>query len=252
MVQASSRQARRTTLSQRPHSQYASDDGLPASTSRRGNCWDAACGEALFGSLEVERLHDRRFLARRRARDETLAWLPWYDAPRLHSTLNYVSPMQSEEHRGLLEESFSKMSKRILTVCIGNICRSPTAEYLLRERLASRDIQLSSAGLGALAGYPMDATALQLLAEQGIDGAAHRARQLTPAMLREADLVLGMEKNHVDAMVRLAPEASGKIFILDKWLQGRDIPDPYRQQRPPFEHVYGMIAQDIDSWLRYL
>lgn len=152
----------------------------------------------------------------------------------------------------LLEESFSKMIKRILTVCIGNICRSPTAEYLLRERLASRDIQLGSAGLGALAGYPMDATALQLLAEQGIDGAAHRARQLTPAMLREADLVLGMEKNHVDAMVRLAPEASGKIFILDKWLQGRDIPDPYRQQRPAFEQAYGMIAQGVDSWLRYL
>lgn len=176
----------------------------------------------------------------------------WYNASRLHSILNYVSPAQSEEHWGLLEESFSTMFKRILTVCIGNICRSPTAEYLLRERLASRDIQLGSAGLGALAGYPMDATALQLLAEQGIDGAAHRARQLTPAMLREADLVLGMEKNHVDAMVRLAPEASGKIFILDKWLQGRDIPDPYRQQRPAFEQAYGMIAQGIDSWLRYL
>ena len=98
----------------------------------------------------------------------------------------------------------------------------------------------------------MDATALQLLAEHGIDGAAHRARQLTPSMLREADLVLGMEKSHVDAMVRLAPEASGKIFIFDKWLQGRDIPDPYRQQRAAFEHVYDMVAQGVDSWLRYL
>ncbi|WP_189441162.1 low molecular weight protein-tyrosine-phosphatase [Rhodanobacter panaciterrae] len=144
------------------------------------------------------------------------------------------------------------MFKRILTVCIGNICRSPTAEYLFRQRLAPRDIQLSSAGLGALAGHSMDTTAMQLLAEHGIDGAAHRARQLTPAMLREADLVLGMEKSHVDAMVRLAPEASGKIFIFDKWLQGRDIPDPYRQQRVAFDHVYGMITQGVDSWLRYL
>jgi protein-tyrosine phosphatase len=141
---------------------------------------------------------------------------------------------------------------RVLTVCIGNICRSPTAEYLFRQRLAPRGIQLSSAGLGALAGHPMDATALQLLTEHDIDGAAHRARQLTPAMLREADLVLGMEKSHVAAMVRLAPEASGKIFLLDKWVQGRDIPDPYRQQRIAFEHVYDTIVQGVDSWLRYL
>jgi protein-tyrosine phosphatase len=142
--------------------------------------------------------------------------------------------------------------KRVLTVCIGNICRSPTAEYIFRQRLAPRDIQLCSAGLGALAGHPMDATARQLLTEHGIDGEAHRARQLTPAMLREADLVLGMEKSHVAAMTRLAPEASGKIFLLDKWLQGRDIPDPYRQQRVAFEHVYGMIVRGVDSWLRYL
>lgn len=98
----------------------------------------------------------------------------------------------------------------------------------------------------------MDATAMQLLAEHGMDGTGHRARQLTASMLREADLVLGMEKGHVDTMVRLAPEASGKIFLLDKWSQGCDIPDPYRQQRVAFEHVYGMITQAVDGWLRYL
>jgi protein-tyrosine phosphatase len=137
-------------------------------------------------------------------------------------------------------------------VCIGNICRSPIAECLLRERLPTRDIQLGSAGLASLEGYPMDATALQLLAERGIDGSAHRARQLTPAMLREADLVLGMDKSQVDVMVRWAPEATGKIFVLDRWLSERDIPDPYRQQRAAFEHVYDMITQGIDSWVRYL
>ena len=144
------------------------------------------------------------------------------------------------------------MFQRILTVCIGNICRSPIAEYLLRERLAARGIQVASAGLNAMVDHPMDAMALQLLAEHGMDGAAHRARQLTPGLLREADLVLGMGKDQADTMARLAPEASGKIFVLDKWLQGRDIPDPYRQQRPAFDHVYGMVAQGVDSWLRYL
>lgn len=87
-------------------SQYASEDfrevlndyGIAASMSRRGNCWDNACSETLFGSLKVERLHGQHFLTRRQAKDETLAWLLWYNASRLHSTLNYVSPMQFEKH----------------------------------------------------------------------------------------------------------------------------------------------------------
>lgn len=151
-----------------------------------------------------------------------------------------------------IEESTSTVFKRILTVCVGNICRSPTAEYLFRQQLGATDVQLSSAGLGALVGHPIDPTAQQLLAEHGIDGQAHRARQLTAAMLREADLVLGMESSHVAAMTRFAPETSGKVFVLDRWLQSRDIPDPYRQSRDAFEHVYGMIAQGVDSWLRFL
>ena len=86
--------------------QYASEDfrdllkdyGITASMSRRGNCWDNACSETLFGSLKVERLHGQSFVTRRHAKDETLAWLLWYNQSRLHSTLNYVSPMQFEKH----------------------------------------------------------------------------------------------------------------------------------------------------------
>lgn len=62
-------------------SQYASEDfravlqdyGITASMSRRGNCWDNACSETLFGSLKVERLHGQRFATRRYAMDETIA-----------------------------------------------------------------------------------------------------------------------------------------------------------------------------------
>jgi transposase InsO family protein len=87
-------------------SQYASDDfrdvlkeyGITSSMSRRGNCWDNACSETLFGSLKVERLHGQRFATRRQAMDETIAWLLWYNSTRLHSTLAYVSPMQFEQN----------------------------------------------------------------------------------------------------------------------------------------------------------
>jgi protein-tyrosine phosphatase len=135
---------------------------------------------------------------------------------------------------------------------MGNICRSPAAEYLFRQRMGLQGIAFGSAGLGALDGSPMDATALQLLAENGIDGTMHRARQLVPTMLREADLVLGMEKNHVVAMIQLAPEVRGKVYLFDKWLDGSDIPDPYRQQRTAYEHVHEMITQGVRSWEPYL
>lgn len=87
-------------------SQYASADyrallteyGVTASMSRRGNCWDNACSETLFGSLKVERLDGQRFVTRRHAKDETLAWLLWYNESRLHSTLDYLSPRQFEKH----------------------------------------------------------------------------------------------------------------------------------------------------------
>jgi transposase InsO family protein len=87
-------------------SQYASKDfrdvlaayGITASMSRRGNCWDNACSETLFGSLKVERLHGQRFKTRRQAMDEVVAWMLWYNQTRLHSTLSYVSPVQFEQH----------------------------------------------------------------------------------------------------------------------------------------------------------
>lgn len=135
---------------------------------------------------------------------------------------------------------------------MGNICRSPTAEYLFRQRLGSRDVSFSSAGIGALVGNPMDANALQLLAEAGIDGSMHRAQQLTPFLLREADLILGMEKNHLGAMIQFAPEIHGKAYLLDKWLNGNDVPDPYRQHRAAFEHVHEIITQGVRSWEPYL
>jgi putative transposase len=86
-------------------SQYASHEfsqvlqtrGIAASMSRKGNCWDNSPSEALFASLKVERLHGQRFETIREAKDETLAWLLWYNQSRMHSTLNYVSPDQIEQ-----------------------------------------------------------------------------------------------------------------------------------------------------------
>jgi putative transposase len=96
-------------------SQYASDDftqllkrhGITPSMSRKGNCWDNACSETLFGSLKIERLHGEQFQTIRQAKDATLAWLLWYNQTRMHSTLNYLSPTQ-------FEQDYSKATVKIV------------------------------------------------------------------------------------------------------------------------------------------
>lgn len=85
-------------------SQYCSEEfqaalssyGMRASMSRRGNCWDNAPTESLWGSLKVARVHGVRFETRRAAMDEVIDWLAFYNHRRLHSTLDYLSPMQFE------------------------------------------------------------------------------------------------------------------------------------------------------------
>lgn len=71
-------------------------------------------------------------------------------------------------------------------------------------------------------------------------------------MLREAELVLAMERRHLAAAARMAPEASGKLFLLDKWLDAVDIPDPYHQSQQVFDHVHALIERGVGSWIRYL
>jgi putative transposase len=65
--------------------------------SRKGDCWDYACSETPFGSLKVQRLHGQRFQTIREAKNETFAWLLWYNQTRMHSTLNCVSPVRFEQ-----------------------------------------------------------------------------------------------------------------------------------------------------------
>ena len=85
-------------------SQYCSQEfqsaltayGMRSSMSGKGDCWDNAVTESLWGSLKVARLHGRRFPTRRAAMDEVIDWLTFYNHRRLHSTLGYVSPMHFE------------------------------------------------------------------------------------------------------------------------------------------------------------
>ncbi len=140
------------------------------------------------------------------------------------------------------------MLDRVLIVCVGNICRSPMAEAMLRAKIRHRPgFQVSSAGVGALVGHPADPMAVELMAARGIDITGHRARQVTPEMLAAVDLVLVMEKGHQDEVHRMAPQSRGKVHRLGRF-GNFDVPDPYRRDRAAFEDALSLIERGIGEF----
>ena len=106
---------------------------------------------------------------------------------------------------------------QVLVVCTGNTCRSPMAEGILRSlvppEIGSR-MTVVSAGTGASEGIPATALAIQTSAENGVDIVSHRSTPLTAALLRESDLILGMEPGHVERALSLVPEAKERIHLI--------------------------------------
>lgn len=118
---------------------------------------------------------------------------------------------------GMFTESEAQVSAQptVLTVCTGNICRSPLAETLLRTRLAGLDLRVHSAGTHGLVGEAMTEPAQRLARTHGVEptqASAHRARLLTEPLLDDADLILTMTAEQRDYAVRMLPRRLHRIF----------------------------------------
>jgi protein-tyrosine phosphatase len=144
------------------------------------------------------------------------------------------------------------MIRHILVVCVGNICRSPMAEALLRNALRGKEeFSVESAGLGALVDEPASEHAVALMSERGIDISSHRARQLQPELVNKADLILVMESGHKKAIETADVTVRGKVFRLGE-TSDRDIVDPYQRSRAVFEDVLEDIDEGIADWVKQL
>ncbi len=142
------------------------------------------------------------------------------------------------------------MFNNILVVCVGNICRSPYGEHVLRQKLPSK--KLTSAGIAAqksgLVGKVADNMAIEVSNSRGIDLNSHSAKQLTSELCAQQDLILVMERGHIEALTQIAPEARGKTMLFGEWIGKKDIPDPYRQSKEAFDYAYQLIDQAADAW----
>lgn len=126
------------------------------------------------------------------------------------------------------------MSRRVLLVCTGNICRSPLAEALLRRALAERgegaaDIEVTSAGTGAWDGAPASEGAYLVGLERGLDLSGHRARLLTRELVEQADLILTMARHHRARVDEVGGE--GRVFVFGEYAgregDAAEVSDPF-------------------------
>jgi protein-tyrosine phosphatase len=175
---------------------------------------------------------------------------------------------------------------RILTVCTGNICRSPVAERLLRAGLGDA-VAVSSAGVRAVVGEPIHPGMVALLEQSGIRADRFAARQVASGDVGAADLVLGLTREHRARLVQEAPAALRRSFTLLEFARivtspdlapvaagpldirlralvllaarhrtpasladSDDVPDPYGHGSAEYELAYGLIRDAVDTVVR--
>jgi protein-tyrosine phosphatase len=152
-----------------------------------------------------------------------------------------------KEEQGLT----GRQAIRVLFVCTGNICRSPTAEGVLRHlaKEAGIHVHVESAGTGDWhVGHPPDERAQHHARSRGYDLSAQRARQVSPGDFERFDLIVALDRGHLRLLQQQCPhQHREKLRLL---VAGRDVPDPYYGGPEGFERVLDMIEGACRSLLQ--
>lgn len=141
------------------------------------------------------------------------------------------------------------MIHHILVVCVGNICRSPMAEYFFKH--IHSGLQVQSAGLAAVVGKPADDKALISMTRRHIDISTHIAQQINEKQIRQADLILVMTVQQRLHIEKTWPYTKGKVFRLGHW-QDQNVEDPYQHDQAFFDHTCDLIQNYVLDWSQHL
>ena len=138
------------------------------------------------------------------------------------------------------------MQTRILMVCLGNICRSPLAEGILKSKVDSNLVLVDSAGTaGYHIGNRPDPRSISVAQKYGIDISDQQCRIFTKRDFYEFDLIYAMDRNNFQDIVSMADEAEHqnkvKLLLEEVDLEYREVPDPYYGGTQGFEHVLNMV-----------
>lgn len=141
--------------------------------------------------------------------------------------------------------------KSILFVCLGNICRSPSAEAVMRAKGEQAGFALSFDSAGTAnyhTGEAPDSRAIKVGKSKGYDLSALQARQVTTNDFYEFDLIFAMDKHNLANLQKLMPQdALAKLQLFDP--QGREVADPYYGDERDFEQMFTHIEKVADHWL---
>ncbi|MFL9941310.1 arsenate reductase/protein-tyrosine-phosphatase family protein [Paraburkholderia graminis] len=141
------------------------------------------------------------------------------------------------------------MISNVLTVCQGNVCRSPMAAALLQQKIEG--VHVHSCGLAAMVGQPAASNAVAVLSEVGVDMREHRARQLTWQLASRADLILTMTARQKQTIESLFPVMCGRIFPV-RGFDHMDIDDPMGLSLSAFRQCRESLTVGIDYWVERL
>ena len=149
---------------------------------------------------------------------------------------------------------------RVLLVCLGNICRSPTAHAVFLQRVAQAgllaQVQVDSAGTGDYhIGAAPDARAVAAGATRGYDLTPLRARQVVSSDFEAFDLLLAMDENNLRDLQRLCPPALQhklQLFMDFAGTKMHNVPDPYYQDAAAFQHVLDLVETAADGLLHHI